>query len=109
MSFWKKLFGNTKTEESKNPKNYKKKYLTIKKAHESLKDECSLVVQSVTDIMNERDIIRFLIFCVSVQCGGRLEISEETVKIATDMYKTHDIDIREENKMVIVETKRKPQ
>lgn len=108
MNFWKKWFGNTKTEESNTEqKNYKAKYFKLKKKHDAVLNEIATVAENGQIVLDEISLLRFMVFCISVQCGGSLELSGDTIKIAHEMYKEHELETKQENESIFLNVKRK--
>ncbi len=77
----------------KSEKDYKAAYFKKKKQYDKLIDQMAGVAENTQIILNEEEALRFMVFCIAVQLGGSFEITEDTIKVANEMYEKHDLSV----------------
>lgn len=98
MSFWNWGRGDTKKDESEKKIDYKAKYKRIKKEYKELFDECKSVAASTQAILNEEAAMKFVVFATTFQCGGKLELSKDTIKLAREAQQDYELDFSHNEK-----------
>ncbi len=81
-----------------------KKY---KKAGKKLKADYDKLAKLIPEFMQNEETTKFILFAIAVQCGGNIEISNDTVEIAKKMSVTHELTLLDTEEAISYGIKRR--
>lgn len=104
-----KLLAQVKELESKN-KDLETKLEESNKyriKNKKLKREYLTLAGTIEGMLQEQSLTKFLMFTIAVQCGGELQISNDSIEASKKLSETHDIDFVEDDQNLTYRVKRR--